>query len=156
MACRGRSVHEQHALLEVLGQSNHFLLLVQGLAIVDHIDVAADVAQVPLSIQVQIRAGGQPEMPPAPPCLVVQHDACNLPALAHPCSIPNEEASTCKRPATSVHCMVSLGEASASANAKPMPVEILQDHDVSCFTISCSTQEQNNESIQIHCKGAMF
>lgn len=46
--------HEQNTLLHVLGQAADTGLLVQGLAVVDDGDVAAQRPQVPRSIMVQI------------------------------------------------------------------------------------------------------
>ena len=93
--CKQQRLHEENSFLHVPGQAGRPCLLVKRLTVVDDVEVAVQTAQVTLSIMVQIRAGAHPDVAPSASCKVVQNDAGNLTALAHPCSITNEKSSPC-------------------------------------------------------------
>jgi hypothetical protein len=143
---------EAGAYLELLCQPKGPRLLVERLAVVDDVDVAAEVRKVSLGVQVEVGGDGDPDVLPgrgeggereqahgvvvvggcgnecgcrdlavdldldlgldlgrvwgcfggsaglpAPPGIVVDDDACYLPALAHPCAVSYEETAPLSR-----------------------------------------------------------
>ena len=87
--------HEQHPFLHVFGQASYTCFLVQGLAVIDDVEIAVQAAQITLSIMVQVRAGAHPDVAPPATSKVVQNYASYLTPLAHTCPITNEDASSC-------------------------------------------------------------
>jgi hypothetical protein len=48
-----------------------------------HLDVAAQISQIPHRVCIEVCGGGQPHRLAAPPHIVVEDDAADLPPLAH-------------------------------------------------------------------------